>query len=416
MDTLNERIAQLEEIVAHYESLGLNLSLTRGLPSPEQLRLSAPLLTALPVSELISEDNLDVRNYGGLSGIKEARELFGSLLHTTLEETFVGGNSSLQLMYAALSHHLFTAKNPWNEQGPVKFLCPSPGYDRHWAMLDYLGIEMIPVPLTGHGPDMDVVEKLVADDPAIKGMFVVPKYNNPTGESVSDAVVDRLAQMPTAAADFLLFWDNAYTVHHLTDEKTAIKDILQACKAAGNPNRVIHFVSSSKMTFPGAGVAAMGAATEKIAEMTHYFSKQIISFDKINQKRHVMFLKDDETIAAHMAEHAAILAPKFELIQTTFTHYFQDDLQSYVKWTAPKGGYFVHLTTQPGCATAIVEQMHELGVALTPANAAYPYGDNPLDNSIRLAPTYISLKDLQLALTILCSIIERVTLEKQTSQ
>ncbi|SFC41948.1 DNA-binding transcriptional regulator, MocR family, contains an aminotransferase domain [Alkalibacterium subtropicum] len=402
---------------ALYKERPLDLTIARGIPSKKQLKLSEGLVNDVKIDDWVSEDDIDIRNYGGLYGIKEARALFGSLLNTTVEETFVGGNSSLQLMFAVLSHHLFTKDKAWNKSKdqPVKFLCPSPGYDRHWFMLEHLGIEMIPVELTGNGPDMEVVEKLVSQDPSIKGMFVVPKYNNPTGESVSDDVVDRLAAMHTAADDFLILWDNAYVVHHLRDEKVEVKDIFKASKAAGNPDRVIQFVSTSKMTLPGAGVAAMGASVDNLKEMADHFGKQLISFDKINQKRHVAFLKDRETIEAHMEKHAEILAPKFDWIEAILSAYFHGDRESFVSWTSPQGGYFVHLTTDEGCASKVVEKMTDIGISLTPANAAYPYGINPLDNSIRLAPSFATLDHLEIAMEALCVCIEMVTLEKYES-
>lgn len=399
---------------ALYKERPLDLTIARGIPSKKQLKLSEGLVNDVKIEDWSSEDEIDIRNYGGLYGIKEARELFGSLLNTTMEETFVGGNSSLQLMFAVLSHHMHTKDNAWSkgQDQPIKFICPSPGYDRHWFMLEHLGIEMIPVELTGNGPDMEVVEKLVSQDPSIKGMFVVPKYNNPTGECVSDDVVDRLAAMHTAAEDFLILWDNAYVVHHLTDEKVEVKDIFEASKTAGNPDRVIQFVSTSKMTLPGSGVAAMGASVDNLKEMAHHFGKQLISFDKINQKRHVAFLKDRETIDAHMEKHAELLSPKFDWIEAILQAYFHGDRESFVSWTSPKGGYFVHLTTQEGCATEIVKKMTDIGIAFTPANAAYPYGNNPLDNSIRLAPSFASLDNLEIAMEALCVCIEMVTLEK----
>jgi len=397
---------------ALYKERPMDLTLARGIPSQKQLKLSESLINDVKIEDFLSEDEIDIRNYGGLYGIREARELFGQLLNTTVEETFVGGNSSLQLMYEVISHNMFTKENSWHKEETVKFICPSPGYDRHWFMLEHMGIEMIPVELTGSGPDMEVVEKLVSQDPAIKGMFVVPKYNNPTGESVTDDVVDRLAGMHTAVEDFLLLWDNAYAVHDLTEEKVTVKDILKACKDAGYPDRVIQFVSTSKMTLPGAGVAAMGASENNIKEMGHHFSKQVISFDKINQKRHVNFLKDRETIEAHMAKHAEILGPKFEWIEAILSAYFHGERESFVSWTSPKGGYFVHLTTEEGCAEKIVQKMTDIGISLTPANAAYPYGINPLDNSIRLAPSFASLDNLEIAMEALCICIELVTLEK----
>lgn len=407
------RLAELRAQYELYESRPFDFSIARGIPSTEQLRLSESLMNESLIDNWLSEDEIDIRNYGGLYGIKEARELFGSFLNTELEETFVGGNSSLHLMYIVLNYLMFTSEKPWYKDSSVKFICPIPGYDRHWFMLEHLGIEMITVPLTGHGPDMDKVEELVSTDPSIKGMFVVPTYNNPTGETVSDETVDRLAHMQTAYEDFVILYDNAYVVHHLYEEKEEAKNILETCKEAGNANRVIQFVSTSKMTLPGAGVAAIGASKERIQQLASGFSKQFISFDKVNQKRHVKFLKDKETIEAHMAKHAEILAPKFEWIDAIFTAFFSDDRSHFVEWTTPKGGYFVHLTTNDGCATDIVKKMKAVGIQLTDANAAYPYGKNDRDNSIRLAPSNAKLDDLEIILEALCVCIELVTLENQ---
>ena len=411
-EEISERLEQLRSQYALYKNRPFDITIARGIPSTDQLKLSEALLNETPIENWYSEDELDIRNYGGLFGLKEARELFGTLLNTQVEETFVGGNSSLQLMYATLVHFMYTAKDSWSKEEKVKFICPSPGYDRHWFMLDHLGIEMIPVELTGQGPDMETVEKLVAQDPAIKGMFVVPTYNNPTGETISDKSVARLANMLTAYEDFIILWDNAYVVHHLTDHKKEAADLLKACKEAGNENRVIQYVSTSKMTLPGSGVAAMGASEARINELALEFSKQIISFDKINQMRHVLFLKDRETIEEHMEKHAEILSPKFDWVDTILSEYFSGDRSTFVQWTKPEGGYFIHLTTQDGCATDIVEKMKAIGIELTPANAAYPYGINPKDNSIRLAPSFAKLDDLEIAMEALCTCIELVSLEK----
>lgn len=412
IEEISERLEQLRSQYALYKNRPFDITIARGIPSTEQLKLSEALLNETRIENWYSEDELDIRNYGGLFGLKEARELFGKLLNTQVEETFVGGNSSLQMMYATLVHFMFTSKNRWSKEEKVKFICPSPGYDRHWFMLDHLGIEMIPVELTGQGPDMETVEKLVAQDPAIKGMFVVPTYNNPTGETISDESVTRLANMFTAYEDFVILWDNAYVVHHLTEHKKEASDLLKACKEAGNGNRVIQFVSTSKMTLPGSGVAAMGASEARINELALEFSKQIISFDKINQMRHVLFLKDRETIEQHMEKHAEILSPKFDWVDAILSAYFSGDRSAFVQWTKPEGGYFIHLTTQDGCATDIVEKMKAIGIELTPANAAYPYGINPKDNSIRLAPSFAKLDDLEIAMEALCTCIELVSLEK----
>lgn len=409
----DNRLSELRSQYDLYKSRPFELSVARGIPSKKQLALSEALINDVDVNEFLSEDEIDIRNYGGLYGIKEARDLFGSLMNTSLEETFVGGNSSLQLMYAVLNHFMYTSKQPWSKEDTVKFLCPSPGYDRHWFMLDHLGIEMIPVPLTGQGPDMDTVEELASSDPSIKGIFIVPTYNNPTGETISDEAVDRLAKMNTAYEDFIILWDNAYVVHHFNEVKEEAKNILEASKEAGFPNRPIQFVSTSKMTLPGSGIAAIGTSEGRLKELAKTFSKQLISFDKINQKRHVNFLKDKETIEEHMEKHAELLAPKFEWIDAIFSAFFGGDRGEFVEWTKPNGGYFVHLTTQDNCATAIVSKMKEIGIQLTEANAAYPYGNNPRDNSIRIAPSNVSLDNLEIILEALCVCIELVTLEKQ---
>lgn len=408
----SSRLEQVREQYEVYKKRPLEITIARGIPSKKQLELSKPLLDKLDLSDWLSEDEQDIRNYGGLLGIKEARELFGALLETSIEETLVGGNASLQLMYEVLVMYMFTGKSKWSKEETVKFLCPSPGYDRHWSMLNRLGIEMIPVELTGEGPDMEVVEKMVSQDSTIKGIFCVPTYSNPTGETYSDDIVERLAQMHTAAEDFLIMWDNAYVVHHLGDEHEKALNILEACKEAGVPNRPYMFVSTSKITFPGAGVAAVGASETNILRLAEELSKQIISFDKLNQKRHVLFLKDLETIEKLMEQHAEILKPKFDWIQAIMEAYFGGDRKKFVDWTHPNGGYFVHLTTANGCATEIVDKMGQIGIQLTPANAAYPYGINPLDNSIRLAPSFIELDKLEVALEALCTCVELVTLEK----
>lgn len=409
---VESRLDQVREQYERYKQRPFDINIARGIPAPEQLTLSEDLLKGLDLDSWESEDELDVRSYGGLLGIKEARRLFSELLGTTIEETIVGGNASLQLMYATLNHLMYTQENAWYKQGKVKFICPTPGYDRHWSMLDRLGIEMIPVNLTGTGPDMDEVEHLVQSDSAIKGIFCIPQYSNPTGEIYSEETVDKLAKMETAAEDFIIMWDNAYAVHHLTYEKTEVKNILAACKEAGYPNRPVMFVSTSKITLPGAGVAAIGASEERILQIAGELSKQIISFDKINQKRHVEFLKNKAGVEELMEKHAVILKPKFEWIQAIFEAYFSEERSKLVEWTDPKGGYFVHIKTKEECASEVVSKLKEIGITLTPANASYPHGKNPLDNSIRLAPSYARPDKLEVAVEALCVCIELVTLEK----
>ncbi|WP_034536824.1 aminotransferase class I/II-fold pyridoxal phosphate-dependent enzyme [Carnobacterium inhibens] len=415
--TIEESMNHLEHLKIKYTDClkhPLNLNIKRGIPSKEQLQLSEPMLNVLSSpTDFLSQGTIDIRNYGELTGISEAKELFSELLETERDEILIGGNSSLNLMYLVITSNLFAKiKNQTNKKR-VKFLCPSPGYDRHFAMTEKLGIEMIPIGLNNDGPDMDEVKKLVANDPTIKGIWCVPTYSNPTGVTYSDEVVDQLASMETKADDFMILWDNAYLVHHLTNEKKAVKNILTACKAAGNPERSWMFCSTSKVTFPGAGVAALGASKKNIDFIAKELSYQTIGFDKINQMRHVKFLKDKNHISQHMDKHAAILKPKFDLINQKLMHYFTG--KDCVEWTEPKGGYFVHLTTQPGCATEIVGALAKIGVAVTDAGATYPYGKNPSDNSIRLAPTPVSLEDLDAAMDAICLCIEYITLKKQQS-
>lgn len=397
-----------------YVDQPLNLNIKRGIPSKEQLQLSQPMLDVFSSSsDFMSHGNVDIRNYGELTGIYEAKKLFSELLETNLDEILIGGNSSLSLMHLAIVSNLLSRKKSSLSNDTIKFLCPSPGYDRHFAMTENLGIEMISIELKEDGPDMDEVERLVKNDAAIKGIWCVPTYSNPTGVTYSDEVVDRLANMKTGSEDFMVLWDNAYLVHHLTNDKHSAKNLLTACKAAGNSDRAWMFCSTSKITFPGAGVSALGASKRNIDIVAKELSFQTIGFDKINQMRHVKFLKNKNHISQHMDDHARILKPKFDLINQKLTDYFAD--KDYVKWTEPKGGYFVHLTTKNGCATDIVHALAEIGVAITEAGATYPYGDNPKDNSIRLAPTPVSLEDLDAAMDAICLCIESISLKKELS-
>lgn len=390
----------------------LSLTMTRGLPDKDQLNLSTSLLTNITPEDYETEDHKDIRNYGELTGILEAKHFFSAMLGVTTDEVFVGGNSSLSLLHMVLTSLLYSKNGPsLKDKGPLTFLCPSPGYDRHFAMTEKLGITMIPVPMTDVGPDMDIVEELVATDASIKGIWCVPTYSNPTGVTYSDETVDRLAQLETLADDFIILWDNAYVAHHLTEDHTIAKNILASCKAAGYPNRPWMVCSTSKITFPGAGVAALASSEENIAFFSHEMFYQTIGFDKINQKRHVKFLIDQEHLAQHMANHAKLLKPKFDLITRKFRAYFSD--RKMVDWTEPKGGYFVHLTTMTGCATDIVSHLSDIGVKVVKANSTYPYGINPLDNSIRLAPTSIPLEEVEQAIDAICLTIEFCCLRRQ---
>jgi len=401
-----------------YQSQALNLDMTRGKPCPEQLDLANPLLNILNDTDYLDASGVDCRNYGGLSGISEAKTLFSQYLEASEDEVFIGGNTSLGLMHdiiaRAMSHGCTDSSVPWASLDKVKFLCPAPGYDRHFAICEHFNIEMITVNLLENGdPDIDTIEALVANDHSIKGMWFVPKYGNPSGLSVSDAVVDRLASMKCAAADFKIMWDNAYAVHHLTSEQVTIKNLLQCCKENANPNRVFTIVSTSKVSFAGAGVAAIGCSLDNISWLEQHCSIQTIGSDKINQLRHVKFFKNLDGIKAHMTKHAAILAPKFDKVQTVLDNKLTG--LNIATWSNPKGGYFVNLVVQHGCAKKVVAMAREAGVIMTAAGATFPYQNDPNDCNIRIAPSLPALDDIDLAMNILCVCIALVTIENLSS-
>ncbi|SFH72707.1 aminotransferase class I/II-fold pyridoxal phosphate-dependent enzyme [Pisciglobus halotolerans] len=415
-NALEKQYTELKKLYQQYLNDPVNLNLKRGVPSKEQLALSEPMLTVLNETDsFVSKDGTDIRNYGSLTGIIEAKEFFADLLEVEAHEVIVGGNSSLQLMHLVLSslikHKKDIAANSWKNEGKRKMLCPSPGYDRHFALADYLGFELVPITLKEDGPDMEQVQTLVANDDSIKAIWCVPTYSNPTGITYSNEVVHALSHMQTAAEDFTIMWDNAYVVHHLNQEHEAALNLLEACKEAGNPERPWLFCSTSKVTFPGAGVAAVASSEKNIKWLSEPLSFQTIGFDKLNQMRHVKFLKDRKHLLEHMEKHAAILKPKFDLIVHQLEKNFQG--KEIVQWTNPNGGYFIHLTTQENCAEKTVEALGAIGVHLTEANATYPYGENPLDNSIRLAPTSVSLSDLEMAMDRICLCLELVALENK---
>ena len=408
-----QKITFLEKEYNAYLENPMNLNITRGIPSEDQLALSEPMLGLLNKSEdLLSQGSIDIRNYGELTGILEAKKFFSDILEVESKEIIIGGNSSLSLMYLVLLTKLFMGSNPWKSEPLIKFLCPSPGYDRHFTMTKKLGIEMVPIEMDGNGPDMDEVERLVSQDETIKGIWCVPTYSNPTGIVYSDEVVDRLAKMDTKASDFTIMWDNAYVVHHLTEDKRVAKNILTACKKAGYPERPWMFCSTSKITFPGAGVSALAASEKNVTLIANELSYQTIGYDKLNQMRHVKFLKNKNHLTKHMKKHAALLKPKFDLIQKKLNERFKGS--DLLTWTDPKGGYFVHLTTIEGCATNIVKALDNIGVSVTKAGATYPNGDNPKDNSIRLAPTSVELSDLEQAIDAIGLCVEMVSLKKLT--
>jgi DNA-binding transcriptional MocR family regulator len=387
---------RLQEDYDAFKARGLKLDLTRGKPSAAQLDLSAELLALPGVNDYMAEGNVDTRNYGGLQGLIEARKLFAGMMGVPAEQVVAANNASLVLMHDTLVYALLKgtcdSATPWSQQGEISFLCPVPGYDRHFKICEDFGIKMIPVALKADGPDMDEVERLVAQDASIKGMWCVPKYSNPTGTVYSDKTVERLAAMKTAAPDFRLYWDNAYTVHHLTADRIEIANILDLCAAHGHPNRAYVFASTSKITLPGAGVALFAGSKDNVQWLLTRMFPQTIGPDKINQLRHVRFLKDEAGVVKLMDRHRALMAPKFEKVLEIFSKKLSD--VPGVVWTEPKGGYFISLEVPPGCAKRVVALAKEAGVVLTPAGATHPYGKDPEDRFIRIAPSFPELGEV----------------------
>ncbi|MBB6348865.1 DNA-binding transcriptional MocR family regulator [Nonomuraea muscovyensis] len=387
---------------------GLTLDLTRGKPSPRQLDLSDDLLK-LPTSYRTA-DGTDGRNYGGLQGLPELRELFGPLLQVPAAQLVVGGNSSLTMMHDTIVHALLSplpgGARRWVEEPEVTFLCPVPGYDRHFTICERFGIKMVAVPMGADGPDMDVVERLVAADPTVKGIWCVPKYSNPSGIVYSDETVRRLAAMPTAAPDFRIFWDNAYAVHHLTGDPAELADVLALAAEHGNPDRVFVYGSTSKVTLAGSGVAFFGSSPANVEWFLANTAKQSIGPDKINQLRHVEFLRDADGVAAHMRRHAELIWPKFELVDRVLAK----ELGGLATWTSPKGGYFISLEVPH--AAEVVAKAKAAGIALTPAGATHPYGQDPDDRVIRIAPTFPDLEELEQAIAGLAVCVRLVAEER----
>ncbi|MCX7773350.1 MAG: aminotransferase [Clostridia bacterium] len=409
---LQERKNQLLSQYESYKSQGLKLDMSRGKPCTEQLELSHGLFEDM--HDFISIDGTDVRNYGALDGIKEAKAYFAEIFNLSPEEIFIGGNSSLNLMYdlvaKAFIHGLNGFEKPWGKLEKVKFLCPCPGYDRHFAITELFGVEMIVIPMDENGPDMDKVEALVAEDDAIKGMWCVPKYSNPSGITYSDSVVRRLAAMKTKAPDFTIIWDNAYAIHHLYETPDTLLDMLEECRKAGNPNRVYMFSSTSKVTFPGAGISFMATSKENMAHIKKQITIQTIGFDKINMLQHVRFLKDAAHTEEHMKKHADIIRPKFEAVDEILSKNLGG--KDIAAWNKPNGGYFISLDVLEGCAKRSVTLAKEAGVTLTSAGATYPYGKDPNDSNIRIAPTYPPVEELRKAIEILSICVEIAALEK----
>ncbi len=391
-----------DQIQRRYEAFrqrGLKLDLTRGKPSSEQLDLSSGLLGLPGEGDFLAADGTDTRNYGVLQGLPELRALLAPLFGATPAQVVIGDNSSLALMHDAVAYSLLLgtvgSERPWGREPRVAFLCPVPGYDRHFAICQDFGIEMIPVALGADGPDMDEVERLVAADPAIKGMWCVPKYSNPSGAVYSDTVVDRLAAMTTAAPDFRIFWDNAYAVHHLTEERVEIPSLIDACARHGHPNRPFVFGSTSKITLAGAGVALFASSPDNVKWMLGRMGKRTIGSDKVNQLRHVRFLKDTDGLLALMDRHRAILAPKFAAVADTFQAHLGGT--GVASWLVPKGGYFIGLDVLDGCAKALVRAAKDAGIELTPAGATHPLGQDPHDRTVRIAPSFPDLATVTVA-------------------
>jgi DNA-binding transcriptional MocR family regulator len=413
---LGELRTQLETRFNAFKAQGLKLDMTRGKPANAQLDLAAGIFGALGEKDFTAADGTDTRNYGGLDGLPEVKAIFAELLSAPAAQVIIGGNSSLQIMHdtvvRALTHGVPGSGSPWGKSR-VKFLCPSPGYDRHFAICEHFGIDMLPVELNRSGPNMDQVEELVQSDAAIKAMWCVPKYSNPTGCTYSDDVVQRLAKMKTAAPDFRILWDNAYVVHDLYAESDRLLDVLATCQSAGNANRPLVFGSTSKISLAGAGIAAMAASPANVADAKRHLTIQTIGPDKVNQLRHARFFKDFSGLKAHMAKHAEILRPKFEAV----TAIFERELggKGIAEWTKPRGGYFISLDTLDGCASEVVKLANEAGVKLTQAGATFPYGRDPRDRNIRIAPSLPPLQQIHQAMEVVSVSVALASVRKLTS-
>lgn len=412
---LEEFKAKTEKEYNDFKSKDLKLDMSRGKPGFDQLDLTLPMMDILDSkSDMKCENGMDVRNYGILDGIPEAKTMFSKMLGVSENEIIVGGNSSLNMMYdsvaRALLYGVVGSEKPWCKEEKIKFLAPVPGYDRHFGVCQSLGIELVNVPMRSDGPDMDIVEKLVSEDSSIKGIWCVPMYSNPEGITYSDEVVKRFANLSPKAPDFRIFWDNAYCIHHLTDTPDHLLNIMDECKKTGKQNMVFIFGSTSKVTFPGAGVAMMGASEENIDQIKKVITMQTIGFDKVNQLRHVRFFKDFDGITQHMKKHQELLAPKFSAVLDKL----EQDIAplGIAEWKKPNGGYFISLDTLDGCAKRVVALCKEAGVVLTGAGATFPYGIDPRDRNIRIAPTYPPVSELKLAMELFCTCIKLASVEK----
>ncbi len=404
---------EVEALYNDFKAQGLCLNMSRGNPCKEQLELSVDMLKVFDDGRFESENGTDVRNYGQLDGIPEAKKFFSEMIRVAEDEIIVFGNSSLNAMYFSIQlayNKGVLGEKPWSEYEKVKFLCPVPGYDRHFKVTEFFGIEMINIPMTSTGPDMDMIEELVSKDETIKGIWCVPQYSNPEGISYSDETVKRFAALKPAAKDFRIFWDNAYCIHHLTDSPKPILNILEEAKKVGNENIVYIFGSTSKVTFPGAGVAVMGASRENIESLKKALGISIIGYDKMNQLRHVKFFGTFKNMCDHMKKHMAIIAPKFNIVCDTL----EEEIAplGIGKWTKPEGGYFISFDAMSGCAKRIVQLCAEAGVTLTGAGATYPYGVDPEDKNIRIAPTFPPVEDLKKAMELFVICVKLASAEK----
>ena len=407
---------ELKNVQQDFEAMKakkLALNMARGKPSKAQLDMVSPILTVLAKPEDCLSDGIDVRNYGELSGLPAAKKLFADILGCQAEECFIGGNASLKLMYDTISnafiHGLLHSETPWCKLDKIKWLCPAPGYDRHFKITESFGFDMITIPMTPTGPDMDMVEKLIAD-PAVKGMWCVPKYSNPDGIIYSPETVQRIAHMKPAAKDFLLMWDNAYCIHEFDGDFIPFDDIISLCRQAGNPDMVFEYASTSKVTFPGAGISVMATSTANLDYIKKLLTVQTISYDKVNQLRHVRYLKDKATTLALMKKHAAVLKPKFDAVLRALDTEIAP--LGIGRWDRPKGGYFISYDAMPGTAKRSLALCKEAGVVMTGAGATFPYGVDPQDSNIRIAPSLPPVAELEQAIKVFCVCVRMAALEK----
>jgi len=392
----------------------MRLDISRGKPGPDQLNLVNPMLSILTEDDYLSGSGIDCRNYGGVDGLPEMRQIFAEILDVSASDVIIGGNSSLNLMFDRISDfctHGVCGGIPWHEQGAVKFICPTPGYDRHFNICQYFHIQMIPIEMTQTGPDMDAAETLAESDPMIKGMWCVPVYSNPTGCVYSDETVKRIARLKPKAPDFRLFWDNAYTVHNFAENRPVIPNILKECTQNGNADMPLVFASFSKISFPGAGVSAIAASENNRKHILSQIGIQTVGPDKLNQLRHIRFFKNADGVMEHMKKAAEIIKPKFDAVLTAM----EEELTGLSEWSKPKGGYFIHFRAEENCAKRIVDLCGQAGLIITEAGAVYPYKRDPKDRDLRIAPTYAQVDELKSAMEIFCAAVKLSYVEKMES-